>query len=580
MPISAILLILGMPRNTENNDRVASVRMEYSNTAKKIYINVQLGESSDVDSTMKAQVECLRENGFLAEPVTSTNRKTGKMTRAKGAYRIIFPFKSENGDTITWSELKENILNDENTDSEDGIIGFIVGNIRDDGYMVPQEQEGKLKMTAELIDSAITAINNATNENAAKMIQNLLAKLHTPRVEKMLNSIKVLVPAKEDATPNDNGYTESGSAKFVLSTQAFSETNTMWIIAQWLAYNRTSIPTMIATRKQWMELGREVTANYPLVARMPYRYNGDAMGAEEAEATLGISQQNAYKMDAGVGRAFDRYANFQSDKPSNYTQVVYYDIQDTDIVNKELWDEFTSYANMDNMSHEFNQRAIDLMNDKERETLGQNAKKDATGQQQSADDEEKPLIQDNTINAMLTKKAIAEMVGDNPIFKDTINALRKNSDNMEDILRSFYSHKEAIDREKNAQRKSLLLALCVGVTELALNISMYDFAKNWSRISRYFNKGDLVSIWNMTKPLVDAVRKKQQEYVMAESLVLREFKEFTFDELLDIVGVSPQEFKELPQSGGTTEECSEVKRRFDNLWNRIIEANDKNHGSF
>lgn len=561
----------------------ARVSMNYSDKAKKVFYNVHLGNPSK----LKNIIDSLTEEGFIAEPIA--NRSTGKVE--SGTFRVIFPLGEDPEGRVTWDEFKEDFFGEDGEGGEKGIINELFKVIEDYGYTIPQSDKQLVESTPQVVESTRKALKNANGNNVANMINNFFTHLHTPQVQKLLHSIKVVTKTTQgDPTQsvNDIGDIDTGSAKAILASQALSTRNTIWIISQWFNYNRQGIPTMIATANQWQEVGRRISvANYPLIASMPYRYSGDEMGEAGASALFGgVTQSDAYAMDPGVGRAFDRQASFQRVADGNYTKVVYFDISDTDVYDTRKWQEFADEANMENMSHEFNQKAIDLMNDKEKANLGQlqNQAQDDT-QNQAQDDtqgDNQPIIKDNAVNAKLTIEAIIDMVGQNKVYADTMNTIKTRPDAITDILRSYYSHNDNIDREKNRDKKNAMLEICVGVTELELNIGLADVASKWNDVSRYFKTpNEVVQMSNNTAVLINAVRKKQRDYVMVESRILREATEFTFNDFLKDLGVTPQEFKQQMQANAQSQELAneekEIKSSFDNMWNRIIEANKKNH---
>jgi len=561
----------------------ARVSMNYSDKAKKVFYNVHLGNPSK----LKNIIDSLTEEGFIAEPIV--NRSTGKVE--SGTFRVIFPLGEDPEGRVTWNEFKEDFFGEDGEGGEKGIINELFKVIEDYGYTIPQSDKQLVESTPQVVESTRKALKNANGNNVANMINNFFAHLHTPQVQKLLHSIKVVTKTTQgDPTQsvNDIGDIDTGSAKAILASQALSTRNTIWIISQWFNYNRQGIPTMIATANQWQEVGRRISvANYPLIASMPYRYSGDEMGEAGASALFGgVTQSDAYAMDPGVGRAFDRQASFQRVADGKYTKVVYFDISDTDVYDARKWQEFAGEANMENMSHEFNQKAIDLMSDKEKANLGQlqNQAQDDT-QNQAQDDtqgDNQPIIKDNAVNAKLTIEAIIDMVGQNKVYADTMNTIKTRPDAITDILRSYYSHNDNIDREKNRDKKNAMLEICVSVTELELNIGLADVASKWNDVSRYFKTpNEVVQMSNNTAVLINAVRKKQRDYVMVESRILREATEFTFNDFLKDLGVTPQEFKQQMQANAQSQELAneekEIKSSFDNMWNRIIEANKKNH---
>lgn len=567
----------------------ARVSMNYSDKAKKVFYNVHLGNSAKLQNI----IDSLIAEHFIAEPIV--NRSTGKVE--PGTFRVIFPLgrdpnPDENERLIYWDDFKDDFFGEDGEGGPKEIINELFAVVEDYGYTIPQGDKELVESTPLVIESTRKALENANSKNVASMINNFFANLHTPRVQKLLNSIKIVTKTTQGDTPqgvNDIGDVDTGSAKAILASQALSTRNTIWVISQWFNYNRQGTPTMIATANQWQEVGRRViVANYPLIASMPYRYNGDEMGEAGASALFGgVTQADAYAMNNGVGRAFDRKAGHQEVADGNYTKVVYFDISDTDVYDARKWQEFADEANMENISHKFNQKAIDLMSDKEKANLGQlqNKAQDDTQNQAQNDtqDDNQPVIKDNAVNVKLTIEAIIDMVGQNKVYADTMNTIKTRPDAINEILRSYYSHNDNIDREKNRGKKNAMLDICVGVTELELNIGLADVASKWNDVSRYFDTpNEVVQMSNNTAVLINAVREKQRDYVMAESRILREATEFTFNDFLKDLGVTPQEIKQQIQANAQSQELAneekEIKSSFDNMWNRIIEANKKNHG--
>ena len=581
--------------NTANQKkRPARVSMNYSDKAKKVFYNVHLGVGNSPEDEENAQkmIESFNDpkEGFIAEPIV--DRSTGKVE--PGTLRVIFPLANGPEDRIDWNDFLKYLNGGYGEENKKLAINELFAVVEYYGYTIPQDDKELVESTPQVVESTRKALKNANSNNVASMINNFFAHLHTPQVQKLLNSIKIVTKTAQGDTPqgvNDIGDVDTGSAKAILASQALSTRNTIWIISQWFNYNRQGIPTMIATANQWQELGRRVTvANYPLIASMPYRYYGDEMGEAGASALFGgVTRADAYAMDNGVGRAFDKKASHQRVADGNYTKVVYFDISDTDAYDQAKWKEFESEANMANMSHEFNQKAIDLMSDKEKANLGQlqNQTQDDTQNQaqDNTQDDNQPIIKDNALNVKLTIKAIIkiiEMADKKEKYADTMKIIKERPNAIDDILRSYYRHNDNIDREKDKKKQNAMLDICVSATELSLHIGLVDIASKWDDVSHYFKTmNEVVQMSNNIAVLVNAVREEQRDSVMVESRILREAEEFTFNEFLKDLGVTPQEIKQQIQANAQSEELAneekKIKSSFDNMWNRIIEANKKNH---
>lgn len=562
----------------KQNKMIARVSMNYSDKAKKVYFNANLGKTQlDIDNAYRI-INSFNEEGFMAEPISDSKGKV-----IPGSIRVIFTLTPSQDGLIDWDEFKDDYFGEDGQGGEKEILHELFNMIEDYKYSISDNDKKIVESTPQVVEATRKALKNASNENITTMINSFFENLHSPQVQKLLNSIKVVTNDDNSSVgPQDIGKTEKGSAKAILATQALSVRNTIWIISQWLNFKKQGSPTMIATANQWQTIGRiVVNGSTPLIASMPYRYKGDEMGETGASSLFGgVTRNDAYQMDNGVGRAFDRKSKHQRVNDGNYTKVVYYDISDTEIINQRLWAEFSNEANMENMSHEFNQKAKDLMSDEEKANLANNSN--------SQNDEEankviKDLgINDNAVNIKLTLEAITELVGKNKIYSDTLNLIKTKPDDINGILLSFYSHNDNIDREKDVNKKKAKLDICVSVTELELHIGMVDVAKKWSRVAHFFDTpNEVVQMANNTAVLINAVRKKQEEYVMAENRMLIESDVFTFNDFLNDLGVTDVELKQQLQSNQKTQELANeqksIKETFDKMWNRIIEANNKNH---
>ena len=564
------------------NNKFANVNMKYSDKAKKVFYNIKLGKSPDREEKTDKIIQSFNEEGILAEPITD-----GEGKAVPGAIRVIFSLlvndRNDNNGYFTWNDF---LGNNEEGITTDDFLDELFSMVEDYGYNIDKSEKRLVASTPQVVESTRKALKNATSSNVANMINDFFANLHDPKVQRLLNSIQVVTDSVGSQGPNDIGNVGVGTAKAILASQALSTKNTIWIISQWLSYNRQDKPTMIATANQWANVGRLVNNyDYPLVASMPYRYNGDEMGEAGASAKFGgVTRSDAFRMDRGVGRAFDRQASFQSFSDGNFTKVVYYDISDTDIFDPYLWQSFASDANMENMSHEFNQKALDLMSDDERDSIGNAQNGNVQSQEGDSQDGETIDIQDNAVNIKLTLEAISELVGGNKLYSDTMMLIKSNPNAIDKILRSYYSHHDNIDREKDVQKQKAMLDICVGVTEIELHIGLVDMASKWNKVSHFFKTpNELVQMSNNTAGLINAVKNKQSEYVMSENRLLMESNDFTFDDFLNDLGITRQELIQQCKSnsqniGEMTVEGKSIKNAFGSLWNRIIDANNKNHG--
>lgn len=557
------------------NKMVAHVSMNYSDKAKKVYFNANLGNTQlDIDNAYRI-INSFKEEGFVAEPISDN-----KGNVIPGSIRVIFTLTPNQDGLIDWDEFKDDYFGEDGQGGEKEILNELFNMIEDYKYTISDSDKKIVESTPQVVEGTRKALKNANGNNVTSMINNFFENLHSPQVQKLLNSVKV-VTNNESSTQQDIGNVDKGSAKAILATQALSVRNTVWIISQWLNYNKSGNPTMIATANQWQNIGRYVSNGAtPLVALMPYRYNGDEMGEIGASDLFGgVTRNDAYNMDKGVGRAFDRKSKHQRVNDGNYGKVIYYDISDTDVINQRLWNNFAKEAQMSNISHEFNQKAQDLMSDNEKSGIVN------TQNKEEVDNVIKDLdIKDNAVNIKLTLEAITDLVGNNKIYADTINLIKTKPDDINDILISYYSHNDNIDREKNAKKKNAKLDICVSVTELELHIGMVDVAAKWANVSHFFETpNEVIQMSNNTAVLINAVRKKQEEYLMAENRILKESDVFTFNDFLNDLGVSDVELKQQLQSNKDAQELAneqrEIKESFTNMWNRIIDANKKNHGT-
>lgn len=566
-----------------NINMSARVKMVYSDKTNAIYFNVHLPDESKIEDI----VGTLKDENFIANLISNTDPKTNQTIREKGGYEVIFPALNKDGKysikiprddkpedwvPIDWEEFMDDYA------EEKSILNELFDIIERYGYTVNPYDKKMASSTPFVIEKTIEALNQPINENMANMAEAIFANIHNPEIQKMLNGIRIASESVDDMQ-NSIGNAEFGSAKYVLATKALSEKNTVWILSQWLTYNRPGAPTLIATSNQWNEIGCEVVnPNYPLRARKPYSYNGNEMGDDEAEAKLGVDRDTAYKMDKGVGKAWDRFSSFQRYNDGNFTQVIYWDIQDVQVVDQRLWQEFQEDANMENMSHKFNQKALDLMSDDEKNSIGNEIGTQDDNTQNGNDDEN--MIADNAVNIELTREALLDLIGDNPIYNDTVKLIKSRPDNISDILRSYFMHEPNIDREKNIKLKNSKIEICNGAVQMTLRIGLADVRNKWREVANSFKDiHELTEMYSNVAKVINAVKAKQKEYVMKENRVINEGNEFTFNDFLNCLGISENELeKQIQHNQQMTMEQKQIKSKFYKMWNKIIEANNLNHG--
>jgi len=566
-----------------NINMSARVKMVYSDKTNAIYFNVHLPDESKIEDI----VGTLKDENFIANLISNTDPKTNQTIREKGGYEVIFPALDKDGKysikiprddkpedwvPIDWEEFMDDYA------EEKSILNELFDIIERYGYTVNPYDKKMASSTPFVIEKTIEALNQPINENMANMAEAIFANIHNPEIQKMLNGIRIASDSV-DGMQNSIGNAEFGSAKYVLATKALSEKNTVWILSQWLTYNRPGAPTLIATSNQWNEIGCEVVnPNYPLRARKPYRYNGDEMSDGEAEAKLGVDRDSAYKMNKGVGKAWDRFSNFQSYNDGNFTQVIYWDIQDVQVVDQRLWQEFQEDANMENMSHKFNQKALDLMSDDEKNSIGNEIGTQDDNAQNG--DEDENMIPDNAVNIELTREALLDLIGDNPIYNDTVKLIKSRPDNISDILRSYFMHEPNIDREKNVKLKNSKIEICNGAVQMTLRIGLADVRNKWREVANSFKDiHELTEMYSNVAKVINAVKAKQKEYVMKENRVINEGNEFTFNDFLNCLGISENELeKQIQHNQQMAMEQKQIKSKFYKMWNKIIEANNLNHG--
>ena len=566
-----------------NINMSARAKMVYSDKTNAIYFNVHLPDESKIEDI----VGTLGDENFIANLISNIDPKTNQTIREKGGYEVIFPVLNKDGKysikiprdgkpedwvPIDWEEFMDDYA------EEKSILNELFDIIERYGYTVNPYDKKMVSSTPFVIEKTIEALNQPINENMANMAEAIFANIHNPEIQKMLNGIRIASESVDDMQ-NNIGNVEFGSAKYVLATKALSEKNTVWILSQWLTYNRPGAPTLIATSNQWNEIGCEVVnPNYPLRARKPYSYNGNEIGDDEAEAKLGVDRDTAYKMDKGVGKAWDRFSSFQKYNDGNFTQVIYWDIQDVQVVDQRLWQEFQEDANMENMSHKFNQKALDLMSDDEKNSIGNEIGTQDDKAQNGNEDEN--MITDNAVNIELTKEALLDLIGDNPIYNDTVKLIKSRPDNISDILRSYFMHEPNIDREKNVKLKNSKIEICNGAVQMTLRIGLADVRNKWREVANSFKDiHELTEMYSNVAKVINAVKAKQKEYVMKENRAINEGNEFTFNDFLNCLGISENELeKQIQHNQQMAMEQKQIKSKFYKMWNKIIEANNLNHG--
>lgn len=209
------------------NKMVARVSMNYSDKAKKVYFNANLGKTQlDIDNAYRI-INSFNEEGFMAEPISDSKGKV-----IPGSIRVIFTLTPSQDGLIDWDEFKDDYFGEDGQGGEKEILHELFNMIEDYKYSISDNDKKIVESTPQVVEGTRKALKNASNENITTMINGFFEKLHSPQVQKLLNSIKVVTNDDNSSVgPQDIGKTEKGSAKAILATQALSVRNTIWIIS-------------------------------------------------------------------------------------------------------------------------------------------------------------------------------------------------------------------------------------------------------------------------------------------------------------------------------------------------------------
>lgn len=553
-----------------------------------VYFNVKLPNFDGVKELVDKFIGMYTKNKFLAKRISTTaDPKTGMKSYLKTGFTVIMPIKhgkNFSSQYRTWHPKLANVLlKSLETTNQKYKLGLEIS-------------ENTLQEFQNSLNLIKGQLNITYNKNMIDILNNFFRHIHEPEVQRMLNSVSIVQFTNKDASAEgiyDIGDIDYGSVKCVLAKTTLSVRNTLWIISQWYSYHKRGVPQMIATQDQWAAMGRMVVRSYPLLATKPIGTRQH--GYDGVEQMVGMSKDQADNIDAGVSRTYDVLAK-RIVGEGQYSGVIYYDITDTADMGNGVWARYEQQimqngSSMKNFSHEFNDVAQSHMSDKEKNSLGQlqqkqtNADVDAEiAKRKSAENQ----FQDNAENAICLRKAIGELIYNknnqgqpilNPKYKDTAVTLRERPNDFTAILWSFYSHQDILDRQKNAETRKKMIDLCVDMTEMLLNVSAVDVARKWNDVSKYFDDmSEFVAMSNVIGVVINKVKDLESNDAMTEGKIIKEGAGFSLEDFLSVLGETPASLqKKLEQKEKFKGEEENIKESFDNMWNRIIEANKKNH---
>ena len=578
--------------NTANNN--INIELRFSAVGNgNVYLNVRLPEFNQVESYVHRFIRIFRNNKFDANLISNVvNDATGKKEFSKNGFCVKMPIPTEGNKISSIRKWKPNLISN------------VVLKILNAGInALNKEQHLNLTIPQEDLMNSVTLIegqiDSIYNKNMIDVLNNFFKHIHEPEVQKMLNSVSVIQFSRqgEGSQIYDIGDIDFGSVKCVLAKKAFSPRNMQWILAQWYSYNKPGVPQMIATIDQWAAVGRKVVRNFPLNASKPI--GTKKYGLDGVQALTGMDTNKALNSgDKGLSQTFKELADRVMGNGS-YTLVVYYDISDTIVDDNQLWDYFSSEimqkgSHMKNFNHEFNDTSIEQMSDNEKNTLGQLQKQENDDELQKELEKRKQAESnfiDNPDNKNYLREAIRQLISTNdrngnvtiiPKYNDTANALRDVPDDFTNILWSFFSHQAILDRQKNPNIRKRMIEVCVDTTELILNVSAIDVGRKWDDISKYFdNMDEMISMANVIGLVINKVNEIRQQGTVAEGRRYRKLNEsngFSLEDFLSIFGETPQSLQQkFDKKEELKNEERNIKNSFDSMWNRIIEANKKNH---
>lgn len=455
-----------------------------------------------------------------------------------------------------------------------------------------------------IIDNQIQGAMLWSHDKVTKILDSFANQMNSPQMQKLLSKISTFgIKLNPDFKGvYDLGDAEYGSVKYLLSKLSFSERNRKWILKQWIDYGKADAPTIIATQDQWLAVGREVVNNYPLFAERPNGYQ--KMGARGAENITGINQDTintTYGNDSNIVRSYDKIKGWeQLDARRQFSLAVYYDYSDTiEIPNDPTWqmykEEFLEKgASMTNYGRKFNDVAISHMSDNEKNSLGQLQTQDDVANSGSAENNQndwESQFVDNADNKVALRDAIRQLIsmpdknGENtlnPKYKDTYQTLTKSPNNFDSILHSYFSHEAYLDRMKNPTEKQKLIRLCVATTESMLSVNSAGAIKQLSALKNDLTNEKFSMISNMVLKVANKTMDIQNNSQVTESKMIMEGNYFTVDDVISAMGETPDHLKQIFKMNQQKEaelqaEEKQFKSSFVNMWNRIIEANQKNH---
>lgn len=407
------------------------------------------------------------------------------------------------------------------------------------GYPCAKGTDEMINSTREIVKKERDAFNNAkeidkvTNDLVKEILDTIKNKYNDKQINLFIHNINSI---------NINIDPENQK---ILKTKEISSLNKIKIFAQWRMGGRQGIPKDVATLSQWFSVGRFVNANaLPLVITRASEYNN---GDNNNLSRYGISFDQMNGVNARS--AYRRSMKFTGGNGKFFNYIVY-DVSDTSPINQS--DSYSNDINYYGVSGEFADK---------NGVISQETKPLNTGQMTA---EEKDV-----------REKLLSYCSKDPVMSDVVNDLKANKD-MPHVLMDMFSHVDIIDREKNDNDRADKLNLLVGAALIKLNIeteygvALIEQVEN-RVIKAKYNIGDVITSLNDFLNIFNDMNESKR--MLNENIPLA-----TEDWLLGIMGITPEEYAKTRQEVAQVEENRKMyKENFDNLWNRIIEANSRNH---
>ena len=481
---------------------------------KKPIITVDIEKLSKDDNTT---------NNFYVITVYSDEKASKIMTdwvNAKGNN----PFKQGRSPKSVWFKISDKSL-DKFLQSNmyrvlEGALKYNGFTISPDEFAKQIEREANNEVSDDDMGRLDTSLDNLMND----MLDHFEGKINDPMIEKILSQMHLF-------DPNSGKFRTLNE---LLKKNIKSPDNIIRICAQWRNNQRPGVPTYVATKAQWKrDFNRYVIDNAtPLVMATPN--DNKVQNISKTLNDFGIANRdylsNSHIRHTAKSIYDDHGANTNGSNGFHGEYV--YDISDTEVF-PGMPDLFNENEGLESnlWADKWNKKALDS---------------GISPESVQSDNElvAKMGMTNDDNNAEKVKSALETWCEENQQFASNVQAALKRND-LVGAVKAYFENESYIDREKSPNVKNAILNMCVFAALNHYGIAPADMLKSFQASRAYLTNNNKIP---------KSVRVKFMPF---------------YSNFVNMVETNAKKKQ--------TNECKEYGSQFNEIWNKMIDINNRNH---